>query len=176
VNAVAGYIKRSDKALYFLLNKKMHCHVLNMLMRKITHLGSFPFGVTLPFLLYTLGNQKALAIRIAILLTFSQAAVQIIKRVVNRARPYMVMESRLMIPPPACRYSFPSGHTCAAFALALGLAGGYPALAPLFYLGASLVGFSRIYLGVHYPSDVLVGFFIASFTYMFLAVNQWFIF
>ena len=35
VNTVAGYIKRSDKALYFLLNKKMHCNVLSMLMRKL---------------------------------------------------------------------------------------------------------------------------------------------
>jgi undecaprenyl-diphosphatase len=54
-------------------------------------------------------------------------------------------------------FSFPSGHTAGASLMAFLLASGYPLLAvPAFGL-AALIGFSRIYNGVHYPSDVLAG-------------------
>jgi undecaprenyl-diphosphatase len=66
-------------------------------------------------------------------------------------------------------YSFPSGHSAAAFAGALLLAREYPAGARGFFGLASLVAFSRIYLGVHYPGDVLSG----SLLGMVLAKIYW---
>jgi len=56
-------------------------------------------------------------------------------------------------------YSFPSGHTSSAFALATSISLAFPkwyVVAPA-YLYSSAAGYSRMYLGVHYPSDVLVG-------------------
>lgn len=53
--------------------------------------------------------------------------------------------------------SFPSGHTQTAFGAATYLSSMYPAGAPVFLGLAALVGVSRVALGVHYPSDVLVG-------------------
>jgi undecaprenyl-diphosphatase len=54
-------------------------------------------------------------------------------------------------------HSFPSGHAATSFAAALILASSAPRRAWLFYVLAAAIGFSRIYVGVHYPSDVLGG-------------------
>jgi len=53
--------------------------------------------------------------------------------------------------------SFPSGHSASAFAFAVAVGGVLPSLRPTLRAAASVVAFSRVYTGVHYPSDVLVG-------------------
>ncbi len=54
-------------------------------------------------------------------------------------------------------YSFPSNHAANNFAGATFLSYCYPAFTPLFYAVASLIAFSRVYVGVHYPADILAG-------------------
>lgn len=77
---------------------------------------------------------------------------------VNRPRP-AVADPTLPALEDVRIHSFPSGHTSSAFALATSLSLDHPkwyVIAPA-YLYASMVGYSRCYLGVHYPSDVLAG-------------------
>ncbi len=73
-------------------------------------------------------------------------------------------------------YSFPSGHTSAAFSLATSISIAYPkwyVIAPSF-LWASAVGYSRMDLGVHYPSDVLAGAIIGSGSaFLSYKLNKW---
>lgn len=57
---------------------------------------------------------------------------------------------------PIDYYSFPSGHTTAIFSVNTILAFYFPMLEAVFIALACLVGLSRLYLGVHYPSDVLI--------------------
>ncbi len=81
------------------------------------------------------------------------------KPLTTRRRPEREELAHRHVPMPASS-SFPSGHAASAFAFATGVGQAQPALsAPLRAL-ATLVGYSRVHTGVHYPADVLVGAFI----------------
>jgi undecaprenyl-diphosphatase len=84
------------------------------------------------------------------------------KYLFNRARPYISdTEIAPLIKTPSSS-SFPSGHSATAAAGAISLSVIYPAFAPILLVAGLLVALSRIYLGVHYPIDVLAGLLIGA--------------
>ena len=86
------------------------------------------------------------------------------KYLFDRARPYISdTEIAPLIKTPSSS-SFPSGHSATAAAGALTLSAVYPSFAPALLLSGFLVALSRIYLGVHYPFDVLAGALIGAAT------------
>ena len=89
----------------------------------------------------------------------------IIKEVVARPRPWLSVEGLEYVMYEASKHSFPSGHTCASFAAAAA----WRRYAPAGWIGvagtvlAVLMGLSRMYIGVHYLTDVLVGAVVGTF-------------
>jgi undecaprenyl-diphosphatase len=81
---------------------------------------------------------------------------QLIKKTFQRARPFELTSSIVALS-PASGYSFVSNHAANSIAMAVYLSYYYPKYNCVFWSLAMLTSFSRVYNGVHYPSDVIVG-------------------
>lgn len=89
----------------------------------------------------------------------------ILKPLLHRPRPWLVVDGLKHMVLPGDMHSFPSGHTCAAFAAACTWRKYLPRrwMGRIAVFAAVLMGLSRLYLGVHFPTDVLAGALIGAF-------------
>jgi len=131
----------------------------------VTHLGgaTSAVGAVLLPLLFARGTLHRAAVLGAGSLAVSHLLVQLVKRNAVRARPRLALEGRSLVDVPD-RFSFPSGHACAAMAVAFAYGMSMPTFALPLTVLAVIVGMSRVRLGVHYPGDVLAGQAIAIAT------------
>ncbi|GHB87766.1 phosphatase PAP2 family protein [Persicitalea jodogahamensis] len=108
-------------------------------------------------------------------LVASSGITYVMKRAINRPRPFVTYPDIQKLTDGSSP-SFPSGHTSLAFATATSLSLEYPkwyVIVPS-YAWAGTVGYSRMHLGVHYPSDVLAGAVIgAGSSFMTYRLNRW---
>lgn len=172
---MANFIKRvqiSDKILLNFFNRKIKCKALDAYMPCITYLGSAVFSFL--FCIIAIVSKKSsihlLGLNCAASLFFSNITAQIIKRYVNRIRPYLALDDLNIKLIGIDKYSFPSGHTTAVFSIAVMISLTFPTTTLICMFLAFSTGISRMYLGVHYPSDVIVGMILGTLSSIIIYV------
>lgn len=158
VCTVGTYAESLDEKIFFFINHDLKSPYLDTPMLVLTHAGD---GLTQALMAggFYLAGEDDTAILLTSALLKTGWTTYVAKSIVQRPRPGVTHDDVNFVDgyKVADYRSFPSGHTTGAFAIATVLSGQYPEYAPYFYTYASLVGISRIYVGVHYPSDVLAG-------------------
>ena len=153
-----------DNYILDFIQQTLRCDFLDRLMPVITFLGEngilwVILGIFLCFFKKT--RPMGLSILIALLVGLVVCNLTL-KPLVARIRPYVANGFEGLLISPLSDYSFPSGHTFASFEMAVCVYAFNKKYGIFALIIASLIGFSRLYLYVHYPTDVLVGVVLGS--------------
>lgn len=132
---------------------KLYNPYLDLFFNLITYIGSSVFWILLIVLLW-LKNKKKISLHLLYAFILDTASILLLKFVFLRQRPFEVFDLGIDI---EIGPSFPSGHTERAFSGAFVLSNYYKKYRILFYSLSILVAFSRVYIGLHFPLDILIG-------------------
>ena len=188
-----------DQTLFHLINERWTNPVLDLFMAGISDTPIWqPFLVALFIIGLVIGGFKARACIVCLLLILfiTDRVTDSLKSIVHRERPKQAQRVRMVVlqqaspkivklfKTPSIRFSdesdrnrsgpsFPSGHMTNNTAIATCLTVFYRRRGALYWIVTMLVGYSRIYLGAHWPSDVFATFFLAlGETLMILAILE----
>ena len=140
------------------IQENLRCGFLDYVMPLITYLaehGLVPIIISLGLMAFRKTRKCGISMAIALVMGLVVANLGL-KPLVARIRPYDAYPLYELLIDAQSDFSFPSGHTLAAFECAMSAALYYRKYAIPALLVAALVGFSRMYLYVHYPTDVIV--------------------
>jgi undecaprenyl-diphosphatase len=172
LNGLISSLNQVDILIFYLININMQNQVFDVIMPLISNVGYFSIWIGLCVLLYIFGGKKGrnVALVCIVALVFGYFLTEILKYIVARPRPYVALNG-IRVLTDMSGSSWPSGHTVASFIGAIIIGRSYSfkfkgKMCRLIYpllIFAFLVGFSRIYNGVHYPFDVISGALIGIF-------------
>ena len=160
---MAEYITQIDYLILMFIQEHLRFDWLTGPTVFISHLGnSGLFWILLCLLLLVFKRTRKMGICGLLALLIGALITNVaLKNMIARIRPYEQFPDLILLLERQKDFSFPSGHTCASFAAALVYLRMFPERKGLgFVILAVLIGFSRLYVGVHYPTDVLGGFFV----------------
>ena len=140
------------------------CNGILSVYTKLGDAGMLWIALSVLMLCFRKTRKAGLASLLAMLLGLLCTNVAL-KHLVGRARPWLSVEGLVPLVEEHDPNSFPSGHTCAAFAAASAWCRTLPRrwMKVTAVVLAALMGFSRLYVGVHFPSDVIAGCAVGCF-------------
>lgn len=149
-----------DSRILLFLQERIRNPVLTPILTGITMLGNAGaiwIGITIVLCIFKKTRRIGIICVCSIVISFLINNL-ILKNLVGRIRPYEVITGLQLLVAKPIDASFPSGHTSSSFSVAWVLLRNMPKrYGILFVVLAAVIGFSRLYLGVHYPTDVLIG-------------------
>ena len=148
-------ISQIDSTIMLKINPGIVDPALNPVFITITHLGSAVTVVFLGIVLYITGYRRE-GVLILVSATIGSIIVVTLKTIFQRPRPYLTLQEVIPLE-KAAGMSFPSGHSEKAFALASVLSKGNTTRKLVLYVYTISIAFSRVYIGVNYPLDVVAG-------------------
>jgi undecaprenyl-diphosphatase len=134
--------------------------ILDQILPWLTYLGSHLGVISFIILNWILTRQRKVLGRLALLYGIQSGVLYTLKYFIRRERPLFVLKMASKLsrgPGEILDPSFPSAHAVFAFMMATILAYWFPRYRIIFFLFAGIIGWTRIYLGLHYPTDVIVG-------------------
>ena len=156
-------LQQMDLSVLLWIQENLRVDFLTPFWKAVTFLGNGGwFWIALGIGLLCFKRTRGVGITLLAALVIGALVTNVaLKNLVARTRPYDYSEGIKALLPPQSDFSFPSGHTCASFAAAYVclkmLPGGWGIGAMIL---AGLIAFSRLYLGVHFPTDILGGLLI----------------
>lgn len=156
---VMSLIQKYDNFILLFIKNNMHSEIMDKFMVIITSLGNggVIWIVTAVILMINKKHRRVGFMALGALLLCTMLGEGIIKHLVQRIRPSADIPAINLLIAKPLSYSFPSGHTASSFSVAGVLEKYFKNYAIELFTLASLIAFSRLYLYVHYPSDVLAG-------------------
>ena len=164
-------IQQTDASILLFIQENIRCGVLDPIMKAASFIGDYGiFWILLAAILLFFPRTRRGAVDMLVCLAIAAALCNLVfKTLVARERPFLTIEELELIIRPLTSYSFPSGHACSSFACATALTLAFGRRGAWAFLPALVITFSRIYVGIHYPSDILcgavIGVLISLFTY-----------
>ena len=164
MNTFLQSVQNLDGEILLQIQQHLRTDMLTPFMKSVTFLGNGGwFWILCAVVLLAVPKTRKTGYAAVLSLIFGVIVTNLLlKNIVARPRPFAEIEALIPLIAKPTDFSFPSGHTTASFAVALVMLRMLPKKIgiPAVVL-AALVAFSRLYLGVHYPTDVLVGFVVA---------------
>ena len=148
-----------DEIFFVSIFQRNHRRMMARLITAISHTGDGYFYPLAAFAVWLSNRRLGEMIFWSALTAFAieLPVYKVMKHTIRRDRPCDALNAIERRIHASDRFSFPSGHTAGAFLMATLVTFVVPVLGPICFAWAVSVGFARIYLGVHYPTDVLVG-------------------
>ncbi len=152
---ILDYLQSVDSAGFLYINHNLANPLFDAVFPSLRELTYVIWLLVIVY--FWMKNEKKLAVLLAVSIAAGALITYPLKFLIDRPRPYEIIDSARLLTPAEYDPSFPSGHAEMSFVAATVVSRFHPEYAKYLYAFSFIVVLSRVYVGVHYPGDVLAG-------------------